>query len=152
MSNDEAKDRLENVLSLFDEQMKDFATVTQKQASLTGVGTAADGSIEITVNGQQMITKTVIDESYLDDHEIAELGDHVTEAAQAASRDVRQKWSNLMEPMNRRREQMSGMTAGTSGVPGYQSMLDQLKSLTEPPREQPATVGNEVSRFPTVKE
>ena len=51
----------------------------------------ADGSVEVTVNAQQMVIKTVVEESYLDDHEFGELGDLITEAAQAASREVGRK-------------------------------------------------------------
>jgi len=152
MPNEEAKHQLEQVLSQFDEQMQDFATVRQKQASLTGTGAAADGSVEVTVDGQGVVIKTVIEESYLDDHDFAELADHITEAARAASNEVRSRWSGLLGPMNRRAVEIAGMTSRPGGAPSVQELLGQLQSLTAMPAKQPSTESADVSPFPTVKE
>lgn len=143
---------LERVMSLLEGQMRDFATVRQKQAALTGTGSAADGSVEVTVNAQQMVVKTVVDDSYLEDHELTELGDAITEAAQAASRDAQRKWSELLGPMNARRDEMRSMSAGSRDLPGYQQMMERLNELTASPPQQPKSEINDTSDFPTIKE
>lgn len=151
MSNDSMRHEFEHVLALVEQQMHDFSVVRQKQADLTGTGSAAEGSVEVTVNAQQMVVKTEIDESYLDDHEISELGDLITEAAQAAAREMQRKYSDLMGPMNQRRQEVREMTGKTINLPGFQDVLSQLGAMTGQPGE-PSVVENEPSRFPTIRE
>ena len=82
VSNDAARHELADVLALAQEQMADLAAMQKKRVQLTATVAVAGGTVEVTVNVQGLVTNTVIDEDYLDDFDFADLGDHVTSAAQ----------------------------------------------------------------------
>ncbi|WP_158168102.1 YbaB/EbfC family nucleoid-associated protein [Mycolicibacterium smegmatis] len=151
MSNDSMRHELEHVLALVEEQMRDFSAMRQKQAELTGTGSAAEGSVEVTVNAQQMVIKTEIDESYLDDHEITELGDLITEAAQAAAREMQRKLSELIGPMNQRRQEVRALTGKAVGLPGFHDVLSRLGVLTDQFAEPAVAESGEPNRFPVIR-
>jgi DNA-binding protein YbaB len=86
VSSDAARDRLVAALARLRDQLAGFAAMPKKQAALEVSAAAAEGSVVVTVNARGQVVKTLIDQSYLDDHDFDELGDHITEAAQAAAR------------------------------------------------------------------
>jgi DNA-binding protein YbaB len=88
VSNDAARHELADVLALVQEQMSDLAAMQKKRAALTATAEVADGNVKVTVNAQGVLVNTVIDESFTDDYDFADLGDFITEAAQAAAREV----------------------------------------------------------------
>lgn len=135
------------------EQLADIATVQKKQAELTATGTAADGMVEVTVNAHGQLTKTVIDENYLDDHEFDELSDHITEAAQSAARDAVRRVSEMMAPISERRKAFPAMSDIMQGAPDLRDLMPPgLDPFGAPqPRRAPDQDDGTDDTFPTVR-
>ncbi len=141
------------VLALVQEQMADIAAVQKKQAEVTATAAVADGMVEVTVNARGQLIETVIDESYLDEHEFDELGGHVTEAAEAAASDAARRVAEMMVPINERRKRFPSLSDIVDGAP-------DLRELTAP-WSQPVGAalrpehddddGSEEHAFPTVR-
>jgi DNA-binding protein YbaB len=66
--------------------------------------------------------KTVIDESYLDEYEFDELGDHITEAAEAASRDAARRVAEMMAPISERRKGLPSLSEVMEGAPDLRDL------------------------------
>lgn len=142
------------VLALVQEQMADIAAMQKKQAEITAKAAVADGMVEVTVNAHGHLIDTIIDESYLDEHEFSELAEHVTEAAQAAVKDAARRVTELMVPISERRKQFPSLSEFIDGAP-------DLRDLA-PPGFRPAAAagshhdhvdddGREDNPFPTVR-
>jgi DNA-binding protein YbaB len=143
------------VLALVQEQMADIAAMQKRQAELTTIGAAADGLVEVTVNAQGQLVKTVIDESYLDEHEFEELADHITEAAQAAARDASRQVVAMMVPISERRKQFPSLSDVVDGAPDLRELvppwLQPVVAAPDPRRDHDDDDGREERAFPTVR-
>ena len=141
------------VMALVQEQMADIAAVQTKRAELTATAAAADGLVEVTVNAHGQLMKTVIDESYLDEYEFEELGDHVTEAARAAGREATRRVAEMMAPISERRKGLPSLSQIMEGAPDLRDLappwLDPF-AAAQPPRT-PNEDGGEETAFPTVR-
>jgi DNA-binding protein YbaB len=82
VDNDAARHELAEALALLHEHMDDLAAVETQRAVLSATATAADGTVAVTVNARGVVSHTDVDESYLADYDLADLGDYVTAAAQ----------------------------------------------------------------------
>lgn len=155
MYNDAARNDFGHALSLVQKQMRELSAMRQKQAALTGTGTAADGMVEVRVDSRRMMTETVIDESYLTEFELADLGGHVTAAAQAAVQQVEQRAEALLAPLLERRQEISSLSTQAVDVPEFGEFIAGLSTLAreEPRRGGEATDGMEeqVPPYPTVR-
>lgn len=123
MSNDAARHELDHVLALVQEQMAGIAEMQKQRAALTATATAAEGMIEVTVDAQAMVVRTAIDEAYFDDYDLADLGEHITAAAQAAARDVQRRGMELMQPLTERRGQIPSLADMVGGMPDLQGLI-----------------------------
>lgn len=128
MSNDAAQDEFEHVLALVQEQMRELTAMEEKRATLTATGTAADGTVEVTVDSQRMVISTVIDESYLEDFELADLGGYVTAAAQGAGVEIDRVAAGLLAPLTQRREELTSVVGSAVDVPDFAEMLSGIRS------------------------
>lgn len=141
------------VLAVVQEQMADIAAVHKKQAELTATGAAADGLVEVTVNAYGQLMKTVIDESYLDEYEFDELGDHITEAAEAAAREAARRMAEMMAPISERRKGLPSLSQVMEGAPDLRDLappwLDPF-AAAQSPRTRDDDSGEETA-FPTVR-
>ena len=139
MSSDAARHELAEVLALAQEQMADLAVMQKKRAALTAGATVADGTVEVTVNAQGIVTKTVVHPSYLDEFGIEDLGDYITQAAQAAAADVGRRSAELLTPLNERRKKFPSLSDIIDGAPDFRDMMsDQSMGMPhDAPREQP---------------
>lgn len=135
MSNDARRHQMTEVLALAQEQLANIAAVQKKQAELTAAGAAADGMVEVTVNANGHVVKTVIDESYLDEYEFEELADHITAAAQDAARIVGERIAEMMAPITDRRRLFPSLSDIFEGAP-------DLRDLT-PPVLEPSPGGQQ---------
>jgi DNA-binding protein YbaB len=133
VSNDAARHELAEVLALAQEQMADLAAVHKKRATLTANATVADGTVEVTVNAQGIVTRTVIDETYQDEFDFADLGDYITAAAQAAAREVGKRSAELLAPMTERRKQFPGLSDIVEGAPDFRDWMPDLTALRPEP-------------------
>jgi DNA-binding protein YbaB len=154
MSNDAIRNEFSQVLALVQEQMRDLSNIQQQRSALSATATAADGTVEVTVNAQRTVTTTVVDESYLDDHEITELGAHITSAAQAAVRQMDKRSEALLAPMNARRKAVSEISGNVIGLPGFREALAEVSAMGDPSPSEPTPTGNDGdtdSSFPTIR-
>lgn len=143
MGNDAARHELADVLALAQEQMADLQTMQKKRAALTASATAADGTVEVTVDAQGVVTRTVIDESYLDDFDFSDLGEHVTQAARAAAQDVGRQAAALLTPMTERRKLFPALSDIVAGAPDFRDMLPDL-AMKPPAAGTSAAPGNDI--------
>lgn len=123
MDNDAARHELVEALALVQEQMADLAAIEQQRAELSATATAADETVTVTVDADGLISETVVDKAYLDDHELADLGHHVTVAAQAAVRDVQIQWAELLAPLAERRARFPSLSEVVDGVPDLRNLV-----------------------------
>jgi DNA-binding protein YbaB len=117
LSNEEARDQLVDVLDGLQDQLSDIAALQKKQAALKLTAQAADGTVEVTVNARGQVVKIVIDKSYLDDHEFEELGDQITEAAQAAAADAAGHVAEMLASINERHKEFPSFSDIVEGAP-----------------------------------
>jgi DNA-binding protein YbaB len=145
-----------HIVALVQEQLGELAAVQQKRSALTATATAADGAIEVTVDAHRMVTKTVVDDSYLDDFELADLGGHITTAAQAAAREIERQSAALLAPVTERRNEILSHSRPVGDMPS----LQELMSILNPERPaadrlRPTDNGDDVwaegSHYPTVR-
>jgi hypothetical protein len=80
----------------------------------------------VTVNAQGLVTNTVIDEAYLDDFDFADLGDHVTSAVQAATREVGRRSAELLSPLTERRKKFPALSDIVEGAPDFKDLMPDL--------------------------
>jgi DNA-binding protein YbaB len=154
VDNDSMRNEFGQVLALVQEQMRDLSDIQQKRSVMTATATAADGMVEVTLNAARTVVKTVVDEAYLDDHDLAELGSHVTNAAQAAARQMDQRSEALLAPMNERRKAVSDIAGNVIDLPGFREALAAVRAMGESPQSQPKSTdhsGDDGSSFPTIK-
>jgi DNA-binding protein YbaB len=157
VSNDLMRSELGEVLALVREQMSDLSNVQQQRSSLVATASVAGGLVEVTVDAQRMVTRTVVHESYLDEHEFSELGGHVTSAARAAVRALDQRAQALLAPMNDRRKAVSHIAGNVIDVPGVREALAEVSAMGDALNPQSETVENhdvdrgDGSLFPTVR-
>lgn len=152
MSNDALRHQMTEVLAVVSEQMADIASVQREQAQLTASAGAADGLVEVTVDARGHVIATVIDESYLDEYELEELGDHVTSAAQSAAQLVAQRVAALMAPIGERRRMMPALSDIMDGAPDLRDLTrsvfgDDDAAVARAPEDD----GQGESAFPTVR-
>lgn len=156
MNNDAASQDFEHVLSLVQQQMRDLSVMQQKRAALTATASAADGTVQVTVDAQQMVTKTVIDESYLQEFEFAELAGHITTAAQQAAQQIERESAALLAPLTQRRHEISSLSSLVVDAPDFGDLITGLNSpaavAPAPSRADDGDEGvDEHSPYPTVR-
>jgi DNA-binding protein YbaB len=152
VSNDAARHELAEVLALAQEQMADLAVMQKKRAALTAEAAVADGTVEVTVNAQGIVTNTVVDESYLDEFDFADLGGYITQAAQAAAQEVGRRSAEMLTPLNERRKKFPSLSDIIDGAPDFREMMTDLTmklpvddvngTNPEPPGEDDGWVDN----------
>jgi DNA-binding protein YbaB len=152
MSNDAARHDLDDVLARVHQQMAALSEVRNKQAAMTATAAVADGTVEVTVDARGTVIKTLVDETYLDDYEFAELGDHVTAAAQAAARDLQQRMAALMVPLNEQRAALPSLSDILPGAPDLRSLFNDLdKPTTNSTAADDGDGWEESTTYPTVR-
>lgn len=152
MSNDALRHQMTEVLALVQEQMADIAAVQREQAQLTANAKAADGLVEVTVDARGHVVETVIDETYLDEYELEELGGHVTEAAQSAAQLVAQRSAALMMPIEERRRMMPSLSDVVDSAPDLRDLTRAVYGNDDAVRPgEPEDDDRDESAFPTVR-
>jgi DNA-binding protein YbaB len=132
LGNDAAGDRVTDVLAGVRDQLADIASLQKEQAALRVDARAADGAVQVTVDARGQLVETVIDKSYLDDHDFDDLGGYVTQAAQAAARDAGRRVAQMLGPINERHKSFPSYSDIVKGVPEldyYSGMLKRAADL-----------------------
>jgi DNA-binding protein YbaB len=154
VSNDAESQDFTHMLSLVQEQMQGLSVMQERRAALTATATAAEGTVEITVDAQRTVTKTVVDETYLDEFELSDLGGYITTAAQQAAQEIDRQSAALLAPLTERRQEISSLSGLVADAPDFGDLIAGLGSLAAPPasRTDDGDDGlEEHSRFPTVR-
>jgi DNA-binding protein YbaB len=123
VDNDAARHELTEALALVQEHIADLAVVEKKRAALSATATAAGGAVVVTVNSQGVVSETAVHETYFDDYDLAELGIHITAAAQAAARDVETQTAELLAPLAERRAQFPSLSDIVDGAPDLRDLV-----------------------------
>lgn len=123
MDGDVARDQAGDMLSSMWDQLADIAAMQKKQAELKVDGTAADGTVQVTVNAHGQVIKTELDKSYLDDHGFEELGGHITEAAQAAAAEAGRRVAEMLAPINERHNELPSLSDIVDSMPDLSDVM-----------------------------
>ncbi|MEV0672984.1 YbaB/EbfC family nucleoid-associated protein [Mycobacterium sp. NPDC050441] len=145
MDNDAARHELIDALALVQEQMADLAAVETARAGLYSAASTAEGTVTVTVDAYGVVIETAVSESYFDDHDLADLGHHITAAAQNATRDVERKVAELLAPLAQRREEMPSLSDIIDGAPDIRDLLSTVVTVPHGDGEQ------EPDDYPTVR-
>src|SRR3982751_3353758 len=137
MNNDAFSQDLGEVMALARDHLRELSAAQQKRMTITGTGTAADGLVEVTVDAQRMVTSTVIDDAYVVDYELADLGGHVTTAAQAAAREVERRGAELLAPLQRGRDAISALSGTLTDAPDLHALITSMASTNQPLPDDP---------------
>jgi DNA-binding protein YbaB len=149
VSNDSARHELAEALDLVQEHLADLAIVEKKRAALSATATAADGMVAVTVDARGVVSGTSVDESYLDEYELTDLGDFVTAAAREAAGDVGRQSAELLAPLADRRARFPSLSDIVEGAPDIRDLVSHLHPLD---RAQHIEDDGEVpGDFPTVR-
>jgi DNA-binding protein YbaB len=153
VDNDAMRHELVEALALLQEHLADLATVEERRAHLSASARAADGTVVVTVDSRGVVSETVVDESYLDAHDLSDLGMHVTVAAQAAARDVERRSVDLLAPLAQRREQFPSLSDVVPGAPDIRDLVPSLYTVdqTKPLADDGDHGGEETGFYPTVR-
>ncbi len=129
MSSEAARDQLDDVLGLLQDQIADIAAMQKKQADLTATERAADGTVEVTVNAGGQVVKTIIDKSFLDEYEFEDLAGHITAAAQAAAKEAGRLVAELLAPINARHNKLPSFSEIVDGLPDAKDLMSVGRDL-----------------------
>ncbi|ORJ64736.1 YbaB/EbfC family nucleoid-associated protein [Mycobacterium simiae] len=154
MNNDATSQDLVHLLSLVREQLQDLPAMQQKRSSLTAKASAANGTVEVTVDARHCVVKTVIDESYLQEFDFAGLGEHVTKAARLAAQDVEQQALALQALLADRRREILSFSRMVEDAPAFHDAITRLRSTApdEGRRARDEDDGfDDFSQFPIVR-
>lgn len=155
MDDDGVRGEVGHTISLVQQQMRELAVMQQKQTALTATGTAAEGMVEVSVDSRRVVTKTVIDESYLDEYEFGDLSGHITAAAQLAAQELERRSAAFLVPLTERRQEISSLAGRVAGVPNFTELLSGMSSFAaDELRRGSDGVGNDMeeqSTYPTVR-
>jgi DNA-binding protein YbaB len=161
LSNDAARDRLDDALDSLQSQIADIAAMQKKQAALRVDAQAAEGTVAVTVNSRGQLVNIVIDESYLDDHDFDELGGHILEAAQEAAGEAGQRTAEMLAPINERGQSFPTFSEIAEGMPNLAGLMPpELADFIEgAPGKGPSGAsadggyddGDDGAEFPTVR-
>jgi DNA-binding protein YbaB len=137
LSNDALRDGVTDVLGRLRDQLADIAAVQKKQAALKLSAQAADGTVEVTVNARGQLVNTVIDESYLDDHDFDELANFITQAAQTAATEAAHRVAEMMGPITQRQRSFPSFSDIVDGLPDVADLIPPgLDTFSAPPQPQ----------------
>jgi DNA-binding protein YbaB len=155
MDNDSLRHELAEVMALAQDQMRAVSAAQQQRMALSGTGTAADGLVEVTVDAQRMVTSTVIADSYLQEYELADLGSHITTAAQVAAQDVEHRGAALFAPLAERRQALSALSGRLVDAPDFSELMSRINpqapAAQNPQHDDGDEDWTEDPRYPTVR-
>ncbi|MBA0047872.1 YbaB/EbfC family nucleoid-associated protein [Mycobacteroides sp. LB1] len=133
MDNDALRHELVDALALVQEHMNDLAALEEKRAALSATVTVADATVAVTVDADGVVIQTVVDESYIDEHDLTDLGSYVTAAAQEAANDVEWQLAEMLQPIAERREQFPSLSEIVNGAPDIRELVPDFFKIQHSP-------------------
>lgn len=147
-------DDFDELIELMQDQMRDVSALQAKRSALVAKVTAADGAVEVKVDARGAVTDVVIEETYLNDFELAELGGHIVDAARKATTEVGRQTARLLEPLSQRRKAMRSMSEIAQDLPDFAEVLSLINPPTDTPDAAEARAdgdGPDGSSYPKVR-
>ncbi|WP_406265641.1 YbaB/EbfC family nucleoid-associated protein [Nocardia sp. NBC_00881] len=140
MTNEASMARLADLLDTVQAGMKSIEKMQQHRALLTGVRTAANNRVKVTVNADGAVIETRLTG---DIHKLAydRIGDAVTSAAQDAIAEMRRKTTELIRPLQKRKPLVPKLSELVPGAPDVFDLFGGTPGCTEGHSEQ-ARVGH----------
>ncbi|WP_280406744.1 YbaB/EbfC family nucleoid-associated protein [Nocardia carnea] len=115
MTNEQAKADFAAIMGGVREQMRTIARIQQQRAEITATGTARGKKIRVTVNADN----AVIDVKFADDIDelsYSEIAKAIVEAAQSACKEIAEKTSDLMAPLEMQKARMPKLSELVEGM------------------------------------
>ncbi|MEV3963153.1 YbaB/EbfC family nucleoid-associated protein [Nocardia sp. NPDC050193] len=131
MTNEQAKAELAAIMDGVQEQMRTIARIQQQRAELTASATSRGKKVTVTVNADN----TVIDVKFsadIDELSYSEIAKAVVEATQRAVRQIADKTTDLMSPLDIQRSRMPKLSDLVEGLAGIE-IPDPVAASTERP-------------------
>jgi DNA-binding protein YbaB len=123
-----------DIIARAQEQMSEIAELQKQQVALVASATVADGLVTVSVNAQGVVIETKIDRDYFDEFDLDDLSKHITEAAQAAARDVQSRAQELIAPALNRRAAFPSFSEFFEGAPDIGKLVSEMpKPSIAPP-------------------
>jgi DNA-binding protein YbaB len=140
VDNDAMRHEVGDLLARVQDQMRDLSEMQQKRSTLAATASVADGTVEVTVNAQNILTDVTIHEDYLNDYEFADLGGYITDAVQAAGAEMQRQSTAMVAPLLERRQSLSLVSGLAADIPELQQLLSgmNLPASLFPPGVAPA--------------
>jgi DNA-binding protein YbaB len=151
VSNDAARHELADALALVQEHLAELAIVEKKRDALSATATAADGTVTVTVDARGVVSDTAVDESYLDEYELADLGDFVTVAAQEAAGEVGRRSAELLAPLAERRARFPSLSDVVDGAPDIRDLVSHFHPVDHPQQPTDDSGHEATGDYPTVR-
>ncbi|MCT7659698.1 YbaB/EbfC family nucleoid-associated protein [Mycobacterium deserti] len=123
MDNETARHDLTEALALMQEHLAELAVVERRRAALSATAASAEGTVVVAVDARGVVFEANVDESYFDEHDLADLGGFIAEAAQAAAADVAHRSAEMLAPLSERRAQFPSLADIVDGAPDIRSLL-----------------------------
>ncbi|MBL1075208.1 YbaB/EbfC family nucleoid-associated protein [Nocardia sp. 2] len=121
MSNEYAKNDLQDILDGLSLQLRTITQLQRERAALTASATVRK-RVTVTVNADGTVIETKFSAD-IDDLDYPEIAKAVTEAAQQAAAEVARKGQAVMAPVSRNRDRMPTLTDLIPGMPDLKGEL-----------------------------
>ncbi|MEU4342152.1 YbaB/EbfC family nucleoid-associated protein [Nocardia sp. NPDC023852] len=142
MTNEASMARLADLLDTVQAGMKSIEKMQQQRALLTGVGTAANDRVKVTVNADGAVIETRLTG---DIHKLTydQIGDAVTSAAQDAIAEMRRKTAELMQPLQERNPLVPKLSELAPGAPDVFDLIPKPPEASLAPPDSPDRKAND---------
>lgn len=131
------------ILAQAEEQMAEIAAIQKKQAALVTTASAADGLVTVSVNAQGVVIETKIDRDFLDEFDLDDLGRYITQAAQAAAKDVQSQAAALIAPAAERRKVFPSLSELIPDAPDIRDFTAEIPKPSLAPPNSPSRLSLE---------
>ncbi|WP_406265631.1 YbaB/EbfC family nucleoid-associated protein [Nocardia sp. NBC_00881] len=143
--------RLADLLDTVQAGMKSIDKMQQQRVLLTGVGTAANNRVKVTVNADGAVIETKLTG---DIHKLTydQIGNAVTAAAQDAIAEMRRKTAELMQPLQEHNPLVPKLSELTPGAPDIFDLIPKPPEASLAPPDSPDWKAADAAEFTDVEQ
>ncbi|MEU7140972.1 YbaB/EbfC family nucleoid-associated protein [Nocardia sp. NPDC046473] len=136
MANERLQADAAMMMEALQEQMLGLAKIHRDRFSLTATATACDERISVTVNANGVLIDTEFADD-IDELTYAEIATAMTEAVQAAAREVNEQARQLLAPLREHKSQLPRLSDLIEGAPDLGSVLPVVPPASVAPPNAP---------------
>lgn len=136
MADEMTRARLADLVELVQAGMKSIARVQREQVRLTASASAAEKRVTVVVNANGDVIGIRFADT-IDELTYGEIAQAVTEAAQAASREVRRKTQQLLDSLRAEQARMPKLSELMPGFPDVLEMVPAPPEVSTAPPDSP---------------